>query len=323
MSEKNHPFHPPSHRVTTEFATVDLVHCNAAFSSGDFTSAIAYFSNAIALARMNLVLYYNRFAAYASLCKYSKTLTDVKKTIEMKLDYPFRDASFGSEMWLKPIANPTTRPNLQQPDFMRLMQEIQKNPNNLNLYLKDQKVMQALGILLNDFDTSIQHYSKVIELDDEDISYIMNRVPTYLDMSKIRIELRSDFKMIAKSLTRKGTALVKLSKCSKDDEPAIKTFQKALTEHRNPETLKKLNDAEKAKKELEQQEYFDLQKADEDCEKVNKPQKYNELVRRIKFYEINYKLNYYILSVSKDTVYNATNVVAGCIYFHINTSLML
>ena len=54
--------------------------------------------------------------------------------------------------------------------------------------------------------------------------------------------------MKAKALKRKGTALVKFSKCSKDDEPAIETFQKAFTEHRNPETLKKLNDVVKAKK---------------------------------------------------------------------------
>lgn len=80
-------------------------------------------------------------------------------------------------------------------------------------------------------------------------------------------ELRTDFKMIARALTRKGTALVKLAKSSKDYDPAIETFQKALTEHRNPDTLKKLNDAEKAKKDLEQQEYFDPQIADEEREK--------------------------------------------------------
>lgn len=80
-------------------------------------------------------------------------------------------------------------------------------------------------------------------------------------------ELRSDYKMIARALTRKGTALVKMAKISKDYEPAIETFQKALTEHRNPETLKKLNEAEKAKKELEQQEYFDPQVAEEEREK--------------------------------------------------------
>lgn len=75
--------------------------------------------------------------------------------------------------------------------------------------------------------------------------------------------------MIAKALTRKGSALVKMAKCSKDFEPAIETFQKALTEHRNPDTLKKLNDAEKAKKELEQQEYFDPKIAEEERDKGN------------------------------------------------------
>lgn len=80
-------------------------------------------------------------------------------------------------------------------------------------------------------------------------------------------DLRSDFKMIARALTRKGTALVKMAKCSKDFEPAIETFQKALTEHRNPDTLKKLNEAEKAKKDLEQQEYFNPILADEEREK--------------------------------------------------------
>lgn len=80
-------------------------------------------------------------------------------------------------------------------------------------------------------------------------------------------ELRSDFKMIAKALTRKGTALAKQAKTSKDYEVVIEAFQKALTEHRNPDTLKKLNEAEKAKKELEQQEYFDPKLADEEREK--------------------------------------------------------
>lgn len=80
-------------------------------------------------------------------------------------------------------------------------------------------------------------------------------------------ELRSDYKMVAKALTRKGTALGKMAKVSKDYEPVIETYQKALTEHRNPETLKRLNEAERAKKELEQQEYFDPNIGDEEREK--------------------------------------------------------
>ena len=41
----------------------------------------------------------------------------------------------------------------------------------------------------------------------------------------------------------------------------------ALTEHRNPDTLKKLNDAERAKKEKEQQEYFDPSLGEQEREK--------------------------------------------------------
>ncbi|KAF2299007.1 hypothetical protein GH714_029709 [Hevea brasiliensis] len=282
---------------------------------------------------------------------------------------PFGDAFSGPEMWAKLTADPTTRMYLQQPDFVKMMQEIQKNPNNLNIYLKDQRVMQALGVLLNvkfrapnagedmevpeaeapppqperkpeptkeekvsepepepmevsegekeakerkaqavkekelgnaaykkkDFETAIAHYTKAMELDDEDISYLTNRAAVYLEMGKYEEciedcdkavergrELRSDFKMISRALTRKGTTLVKIAKCSKDYDLAIETFQKALTEHRNPDTLKKLNDAERAKKELEQQEYFDSKLADEEREKGNeyfKQQKYPEAVK--------------------------------------------
>lgn len=406
---------------------------NAAFSSGDYRAAVGHFSDAIALAPANHVLYSNRSASHASLHDYADALADAEKTVELKPDWskgysrlgaayqglgryddavsafkrgleidpgnealksgladaqaaaaagpsrgrgapppsnPFGDVFQGQEMWAKLTADPTTRGYLQQPDFVKMMQDLQKNPTSLNLYLKDQRVMQALGVLLNvklhtpgqdsgfeaaaeadspaaskpdnkppkekepepepepepmeinegerevkerkaqaqkekesgnaaykkkDFETAIQHYTKAIELDDEDISYLTNRAAVYLEMGRYEDcikdcdkavergrELRSDYKMVARALTRKGTALVKMAKCSKDFEPAIETFQKALTEHRNPDTLKKLNDAEKAKKDLEQQEYFDPKLADEEREKGNecfKEQKYPEAVK--------------------------------------------
>ncbi|GMJ15012.1 Hop2 [Hibiscus trionum] len=185
---------------------------NAAFSSGDFNSAIKHFTEAINLAPTNHVLYSNRSAAYASLNQYDAALSDAKKTVELKPDWskgysrlgaahlglhqyqdaisaykkgleidpnnealksgladaqsasasasasrsraapppsPFGDAFQGPEMWAKLTADPTTRLYLQQPDFVKAMQEIQKNPNKLNEYLRDQRVMQALGVLLN------------------------------------------------------------------------------------------------------------------------------------------------------------------------------
>lgn len=335
-------------------------------------------------------------AAYSGLNNHSEAITAYKKGLELDPNNealksglsdaqsaasrssrgpsssPFGDAFSGPEMWAKLTADPGTRLFLQQPDFVKMMQDIQKNPNNLNLYLKDQRVMQALGVLLNiklrsggpddmggfsgeeeameerevkkpeakakakakaepepmveekeeeekdekkenklmaqkekeagnsaykkkEFESAIQHYSKAVELDDEDISFLTNRAAVYLEMGKYDEcikdcdqavergrELRSDYKMVARALTRKGTALAKLAKTSKDYEPAIEAFHKALTEHRNPDTLKKLNDAERAKKELEQQEYFDPRVADEEREKGNeyfKEQKYPEAVK--------------------------------------------
>ncbi|XP_020226464.1 hsp70-Hsp90 organizing protein 1 [Cajanus cajan] len=391
---------------------------NAAFSAGDFAAAIRHFSDAIALAPSNHVLYSNRSAAHASLQNYAEALSDAQKTVELKPDWPkgysrlgaahlglghhrdavsaykaglqidpnndalkagladaqaaatrppptspFATAFSGPDMWARLTADATARAYLQQPDFVKIMQDIQKDPNKFNLHLSDQRVMHAIGVLLNvkiqtpngddaavseedeaesvsrpgpepepepepeaaevmeeekekrdrkgraqkekesgnaaykkkDFETAIGHYTKALELDDEDISYLTNRAAVYLEMGKFEEcikdcekavekgrELRTDYKMIARALTRKGTALVKMAKCSKDYEPAIETFQKALTEHRNPDTLKKLNEAEKAKKELEQEEYFDPKLADEEREKGNelfKQQKYPEAIK--------------------------------------------
>ncbi|KAJ9555295.1 hypothetical protein OSB04_009909 [Centaurea solstitialis] len=410
---------------------------NAAFSAGNYTEAIKHFTDAIAIAPSNHVLYSNRSAAYASLNQYSEALSDAKKTVDLKPDWSkaysrlgaahhglcqyddaisaykqgleidpnnetlksglsdaqsaqsaanssssssrsrappnnlFGDA-FGADMWAKLTADPATRLYMQQPDFVKMMQDLQRNPSNLNLYLKDQRVMQALSVLLNikmqsagddmeipddlpnverkrpadeaepvkekkreaepvpepepmevseeekevkekkeqaqkekeagnaaykkkDFETAIGHYSKALELFDGDISFLTNRAAVYLEMGKYDEcikdcdkavergrELRSDYKMVARALTRKGTALVKMAKTSKDYEPAIETFQKALTEHRNPDTLKRLNDAERAKKELEQQEYYDPELADKEREKGNeffKEQKYPDAIK--------------------------------------------
>jgi len=91
-------------------------------------------------------------------------------------------------------------------------------------------------------------------------------------------EIRADFKMIARALARKGTAFVKKGEL----ETAIEWFNKSLTEHRTADTLKKLNDAEKALKTKKEQEYLDPVKAEEAREKGNtffREQKYPEAVK--------------------------------------------
>lgn len=56
--------------------------------------------------------------------------------------------------------------------------------------------------------------------------------------------MRADYAVVAKALARKGNALVKLGQL----EDAIVAYNKSLTEHRTADTLKKLNDTEKALK---------------------------------------------------------------------------
>ncbi|KAH7442651.1 hypothetical protein KP509_03G097700 [Ceratopteris richardii] len=178
---------------------------------------------------------------------------------------PFGDIFSGPDLFVKLTQDPRTRPYLQQPDFVQMLNDVQKNPSHLNLYLKDQRMMQVLGVLLGiglqtwpkdgeesfpdektektsqaappptsssskkstaevkeasepepmdifeddkekkkkkaeaikekeagnaaykkkDFSTAIEHYTKAIELDDEDISYITNRAAVYLEMGKV------------------------------------------------------------------------------------------------------------------------------------------
>lgn len=109
--------------------------------------------------------------------------------------------------------------------------------------------------------------------------------------------VHADYKLIAKALTRKGTALVKLAKSSKDYDAAIEVFNKALTEHRNPDTLKKLNDVERIKKELEQQEHYDPAIADAEREKGMS--RYKCLFAKFIFFET---LNFENLNKGKQSV---------------------
>ncbi|CAI5516547.1 unnamed protein product [Closterium sp. Naga37s-1] len=175
-----------------------------------------------------------------------------------------------------------------------------------------------------EFESAVEHYSKAIELDDSDVTFLTNRAAVFLEMGKIKHcllrcslltpalpsclqyaeciadcdravergrEVHADFKVVARALTRKGTALVKQAKTAQDYEPAIAAFNKALTEHRNPDTLKKLNEAEKARKELEQQEYYDPVIADQEREKGNEEFKQQKFPEAVKHYNEAIKRN--------------------------------
>ncbi|XP_010458658.1 PREDICTED: hsp70-Hsp90 organizing protein 2-like [Camelina sativa] len=274
---------------------------NASFSSGDFTSAILHFTEAIDLSPTDHVLYSNRSAAHASLHQYANALSDAYETIKLKPHWPKGYSRFGAALL-----------GLNQFDLAVTAYKngLDINPTNEELksgladaeasvYKKERaKKENELGnaaYTKKEFAVAIEHYCKAIEIDDVDISYITNRAAVYLELGEYNEcikdcdeavergrDLSTDYKMVAKALTRKGTALTKMVNCSKDYEPAIEAFQKALTEHRNSDTLERLKEAERAKKDWELKEYFDPKIGDEEREKGNdffKEQKYPDAIK--------------------------------------------
>lgn len=142
-----------------------------------------------------------------------------------------------------------------------------------------------------DFAAAIAHYDKALELDDTDISFLTNRAAVYYEQGEYDKviedceravergrELRADYKLVARAMTRKGNALVQLDRL----EDAVDVYNKALTEHRTADTLQKLNETQKKLKERREKDYIDLDKAAEEKDLGNtafKEQRYPEAVK--------------------------------------------
>lgn len=75
-------------------------------------------------------------------------------------------------------------------------------------------------------------------------------------------ELRADNRLLARALSRKGSALLKLAACAADYAPAIRALQQSLAEHYSEDTRDKLDQAESARKEIEERERLDQEAAD-------------------------------------------------------------
>lgn len=120
------------------------------------------------------------------------------------------------------------------------------------------------------FDEAIEHYTKAWEL-NKDITYLNNigaakfekgdyqgAIETCQKAIEEGRELRADFKLMAKAYTRIGTAYEKMG----DLTQAIEFYNKSLMEHRTPDALTKLRNAEKAKATAEKNAYIDPAEAE-------------------------------------------------------------
>ncbi|KAL2864934.1 Hsp90 cochaperone STI1 [Aspergillus lucknowensis] len=120
------------------------------------------------------------------------------------------------------------------------------------------------------FDEAIEHYNKAWEL-NKDVTYLNNIGAAKFEKGDLQgaietcqhaieegRELRADFKIIAKAFTRIGTAYERQG----DLDKAIDNYNKSLTEHRTPDALTKLRNAEKARDKAKKEAYIDPEEAE-------------------------------------------------------------
>lgn len=124
-----------------------------------------------------------------------------------------------------------------------------------------------------DFDTAIAHYSKAIELDPTEVTFLTNLAAVYfeqknyiecIDTCKKAVEVgrenRADFKLIAKAMARMANAYRRMG----DLHNAKTMYEKALTEHRTPEYRTSLSEVEREVKKKEEEEYINPELADKE-----------------------------------------------------------
>lgn len=144
-----------------------------------------------------------------------------------------------------------------------------------------------------EFETAMAHYDKAIELDPINITYYTNKAAVFFEQEKyeqcietcekavdIGRENKADYKLIAKAIARIGNAYYK----QKDLEKALKFYNSSLSEHRNPDMLKKKMALEKEIKEKKLAEQFNPEKAEESKQLGNEAYKKGDFPTAMKFY---------------------------------------
>ncbi|WRT66082.1 uncharacterized protein IL334_003035 [Kwoniella shivajii] len=143
------------------------------------------------------------------------------------------------------------------------------------------------------FDEAIELYSKAWDTYPKDVTFLTNLSAVYFEKGDYEKcietcekaveegrDLRADYKIFAKAFGRIGSAYSKLG----DLANAIKFYSKSLTEHRTPDILTKLREAEKAKAESDRQAYIDPEKAESARAEGNESFKAGDYAGAVKHY---------------------------------------
>lgn len=201
----------------------------------------------------------------------------------------------GSPPASKPAPTKAPQP---EPETEPEVDEEALEKENAKKEAEKEKALGTENYKKRNFDEAIAHYTKAWDL-YKDITYLNNLGAAYFEKGDYQAcidactkaieegrEMYADFKMIAKSYARIGSAYDKIG----DLALAVENYQKSLTEHRTPDTVNKLRAAERKKIEADKQAYIDPAKAEEAREEGNKKFKeqdfpgavaaYSEMVKR-------------------------------------------
>ena len=151
-------------------------------------------------------------------------------------------------------------------DIRKDLKQPFENPQNLAMVAKEKGNRHYKK---REFDEALRCYEEAISLDPSNGSFYLNKTAVYVEQEKYseclteietimeRYEAKTiqnpDFVFLGKVLTRKAQVFEKQKYYSE----AIQTYQSALREHRNADTLKKLKNCEDAKKKAEVEAYYD------------------------------------------------------------------
>ncbi|RIA82220.1 putative heat shock protein 70-interacting protein [Glomus cerebriforme] len=209
-------------------------------------------------------------------------------------------------------SGPQEQPQPQQPQQPQQSQQPEESPESQTeptekseeqLKKEESNKEKELGNAAykkREFEEALKHYNKAWELDSTNASILTNKAAVLFEQEKyedcIKVceeaievgrEHRADFKLIARAYGRIGNAYSKLDKL----DEAIKYYQKSLTEHRTPDTLKKLNDTQKLKIKKEKEAYYNPELSDKAREEGNELFKKNDFANAVAKYSEAIKRN--------------------------------
>ncbi|CAK5025063.1 unnamed protein product [Meloidogyne enterolobii] len=151
-----------------------------------------------------------------------------------------------------------------------------------------------------DFAKAHEHYDKAIELDPNNIVFYNNKAAVFFEEGKygecismctkaaeVGRENRADYKQIAKAYARIGNSYMKQD----DQSQALHWIEKSLSEHRDPEIVKKQKELEKLVKEKERLAYIDPKISEEEKTRGNELFKKGDYPGAMKHYNEALKRN--------------------------------